>query len=217
MLTYRVEPLPAMWPGVRTLTHQRKRSPFKSNWGSTLQLLEREIDMLNGKDVRLALSVRPDQIRIDGGVYASARIQDPATILSFRAAADRLSFPCDRFAWWEDNVRAIALALEALRAVDRYGVQQGRQYQGFKALPAGAAGPKELTISEAIKVVARHAGRPPAEMALIVTHVDDVLARDVVRQARARTHPDSLHGSPEAFHEAQEAAVVIGAHCGVKL
>lgn len=217
MLTYRVEPLPAMWPGVRTLSHQRKRSPFKSNWGSTLQLLEREIDMLNGKDVRLALSVRPDQIRIDGGVYASARIQDPATILSFRAGADRLSFPCDRFAWWEDNVRAIGLALEALRAVDRYGVQQGRQYQGFKALPAGDAIPRVVTISDAIQVVARHSSLSPAELALIVTASDNALARAAVRSARARTHPDAPGGSPEAFHEVQEAAGVIAAHCALSL
>jgi len=34
-------------------------------------------------------------------------------------------------------VRAIALALEALRKVDRYGVRSGSQYAGFKALPPG--------------------------------------------------------------------------------
>lgn len=48
-----------------------------------------------------------------------------------------LRFPCDRFNHWKDNVRAIALALEALRKIERYGVKQGAQYAGFyKALPA---------------------------------------------------------------------------------
>lgn len=217
MLTYRVEPLPAMWPGVRTLSHQRKRSPFKSNWGSTLQLLEREIDMLNGKDVRLALSVRPDQIRIDGGVYASARIQDPATILSFRASADRLSFPCDRFAWWEDNVRAIALALEALRAVDRYGVQQGRQYQGFKALPSSTSVPDGVTqilsgigsLAAAIDVLTRYGPQ--------IRPFDLEHTRLMLRTARAKAHPDVHGGTAQAFHEVQQAAVFLEGFFGERL
>lgn len=48
-----------------------------------------------------------------------------------------------RSAWsWEDNLRAIALALEALRKVDRYGVtRRGEQYTGWKQLTAGDSGP----------------------------------------------------------------------------
>ena len=39
---------------------------------------------------------------------------------------------------WQANVRAVALTLESLRAVDRYGVSQhGEQYRGWQALPAG--------------------------------------------------------------------------------
>jgi len=42
---------------------------------------------------------------------------------------------------WRHNVRSIALGLEALRAVDRYGIsRRGEQYAGFRAaLASGAA------------------------------------------------------------------------------
>jgi hypothetical protein len=41
-------------------------------------------------------------------------------------------------------VHAVALSLEALRAVDRYGVMRGRQYDGFKAIAAPAAPVNDL-------------------------------------------------------------------------
>lgn len=41
---------------------------------------------------------------------------------------------------WQHNVRSIALTLEALRAVDRYGATQGRQYAGFAGVLTAKAG-----------------------------------------------------------------------------
>lgn len=41
---------------------------------------------------------------------------------------------------WMHNVRSIALTLEALRAVDRYGATQGRQYAGFAGALTAKAG-----------------------------------------------------------------------------
>ncbi len=49
---------------------------------------------------------------------------------------------------WQADVGAIALALTALRAVDRYGVsRRGEQYTGWRALPAtsGVTFPSPLT------------------------------------------------------------------------
>lgn len=207
MLEYRVVPLPEMWPGVVTIS--RKKSPFGVNWSSTMQLLEAEVRALRGRQVTFALAVRADQIRGDGGVYAKARIQDPSVIISLTSGADRLAFPCDRFNWWEDNVRGIALAMEALRKVDRYGVQTGRQYQGFKALPATT---QALDWDGAIATLEEfsgtfvHAGDPSEEA-----------ARLAVRRARARTHPDTNGNSASDFHRVQAAAAVISQRLGVVL
>lgn len=77
----------------------------------------------------------------------------------------RLAYATDMFDSWQDNVRAIALSLEALRAVERWGVSKGRQYTGFALLTAGP-GKEDL----GRQLVERHGG---------------------VREALQATHPDT--------------------------
>jgi hypothetical protein len=61
---------------------------------------------------------------------------------------------------WQHNVRAIALGLEALRKVDRYGItRRGEQYAGWKALPAGIGiGATHMTSEVATKVIIEESG-----------------------------------------------------------
>jgi hypothetical protein len=69
---------------------------------------------------------------------------------------------CER---WEHNVRAIALGLEALRAVDRHGItRRGEQYAGFKALPPG--GP---SVERGVQLIRDHGS---VRAALLATHPD---------------------------------------------
>lgn len=61
---------------------------------------------------------------------------DPADFVAISAAADksRQIYGTDCCVFWEHNVRSIALGLQALRAVDRYGIsRRGEQYAGFRA------------------------------------------------------------------------------------
>lgn len=215
-LVYRVQPLPAQWPGNQ---HSRRRpSPFKVNWSSTLRLLETEVRALRGSNVVLRLAVRPQDLRIDGGVKANARIQDPSVILEFKSGPDLLSFPCDRFDWWEDNVRAIALALEALRKVDRYGVRSGRQYEGFKALPSGAA----AIVTTPPMTIERACARLHywSEGTYEPDDIRDVkeIALKAIRYASKIAHPDTPGtGDTAGFQEVQAARAVIVAHHGGSL
>lgn len=64
--------------------------------------------------------------------------------VALQAALDtdkRLVYATDACVLWRHNVRSIALGLEALRAVDRFGIsRRGEQYAGFRAaLPARAS------------------------------------------------------------------------------
>jgi hypothetical protein len=60
--------------------------------------------------------------------------------VSFDSPHGRLVYATDVCELWEHNVRAIALGLEALRAVDRHGIsQRGQQYAGFRALTPGSS------------------------------------------------------------------------------
>jgi len=205
---YRVIPMPEPWPGKPTPEWKRSRAPFKGTPGKALKLLAREIRMLNGKNVRIAIDVRPDQIRLDGQLYASARARSPGVVVLFDVSDGTLQFPCDRFLYWESNVDAVARALEALRMVDRYGVQQGKQYTGFKQIPASTG--TTMDTREAATVIA--SGQESFSAADVLR--DRIVARDAVRIARARTHPDA-GGSPETFHRIGIAANVLAAHHGV--
>lgn len=212
-LVYRCAPLPPAWPGERTRT--RKPSPFKVNWTSTMRVLETEIRALNGRDVVMRLSVGADQIRIDGGVKANARISDPSVIIEFRAGPDVLSFPCDRFNWWEDNVRAIALALEALRKVDRYGVRAGRQYEGFKALPGGSSPQLAMTDARAADLLHQWSEQRWSTASILDSAE---VAKHALRVAARIAHPDNVEsGSTEAFQELQEVKRVLSKRHGVSL
>jgi len=206
---YRVIPLPSVWPGRSTPDWQRRRAPFKSVPGRALRLLAREIGMLNGKNVRIAIDVHVDRIKLDGQLYANARARTPAVIVIFDTKDGTLQFPCDTFTFWEANVDAIARALEALRMVDRYGVQQGRQYAGYKQLPSSTA--PTMTAEAAATALAN---RSPFSMREIPGDVGR--ARLAVRSARAKTHPDA-GGSTEQWHQVETARAVLEAHFGSAL
>lgn len=86
-------------------------------------------------------------MRLDGMLRAHVQPQHPGVAISFQSKFGPLRYATDAYEsrWkgampgWKANVRAIALALTALRAVDRYGVsKRGEQYTGWKALPAGS-------------------------------------------------------------------------------
>lgn len=123
--------------------------------------------MLGGDDILLGVGLSESDIRLDGQPRANARAMGhPGVEVSFNTKAyGRLTYATDQYTDWQDNVRAIALSLEALRAVERWGVSKGRQYTGFALLEAGP-GP----IDRGRKLVEKYGG---------------------VREALRHTHPDT--------------------------
>ena len=148
------------WPG--PMTAHRVRSPFFASWGSTMKLLERELRFLGAKKVVLQEALLNQDIRLDRKPKANAKAAHPGVILSFDSKHGPLNYPCDRFDSWDDNVRAIALSLEHLRAVDRYGVtRSGEQYRGWARLPGpnGSA----MTLGTALETLSRFANLAAAD------------------------------------------------------
>ena len=191
------------WPG--DLTRERRFAPFKTSefdsyrrrstpLSSTLELLDRELRMLSARDAEMLVAIAPADFRLDGKPRATAKAAHPGVILSFDSKVGHLSYPCDTFTTWQDNLRAIAKALEALRMVDRYGVtKRGEQYRGFLAIEATAA-PAGFATAEAALTFIVEANR---SMALI-----DELRADpakAVRRAKRMTHPDMDGGDAATF------------------
>lgn len=182
----KVDPIGA-WPG--TLTPERRVSGFSASWSSTLETLRRELWYLAAKDERLQIAVPASQFRLDGRPRATASAEHPGVILTLQSRHGALSYPCDTFTRWQDNVRAIALALEALRKVDRYGVtKRGEQYRGFLALEATALPGGFATAEDAVTYL----------LDLANEHGETVSAERALRRAQRLTHPDR-GGDPADF------------------
>ena len=187
------------WPGART--RERRRGPFRSTVRQTVQLLKRELAHLDARNILVQMDGDESQIRRDGYPRADGRFR-PGVILTFDSRHGPLSYPCDTYIHWDQNLRAIAMALEALRAVDRYGVtRRGEQYTGWKALPPGGAITPTMGVEEAADFVVRSAydDLPDDVVATqargVVASADS--ARIWFRRAAMRLHPDQPGGSTD--------------------
>jgi hypothetical protein len=210
------------WPGTLRQSGQRIRAPFKSSYSSTLTIIDRELRAVSAESVICKLALPPGQFTIEGRPYVNARPDHPGVVLAFTkriktATGPRripLNFPCDRFVTWESNLRAIGLALEALRKVDRYGVtQNAEQYTGFKALPpAGPTHEAILTVDEAARFVASGvSGCVPAD---VLAHPENY--RRAYREKAAALHPDHNAGQQlVSWGMLQAAANLLDAHHGL--
>ena len=171
-------------------------------WSATRALLDKELAALDARNVVLQIAVAEKDLRLDGELRASARPEWPGVRLLFDSKHGPLTYQCDGFWTWQDNVRAIALGLEALRKVERYGItEHGEQYKGWLQIEAAASESREATPREVLAAV-------------IGNGVD---ARDVVwtdemlfRAARAVAHPDRATGSRELWDAVERAGRELG-------
>jgi hypothetical protein len=127
------------WPGAPTPPAERRLSPFRAGYSHTLILLRHELEQLDARGpVVVELAVGEDDIRRDGLPRVHARPAHPGVVVSFTSRWGPMRVATDRFDAWQDNLRAIALGLESLRRVDRYGISRsGEQYTGWRQLEAG--------------------------------------------------------------------------------
>jgi hypothetical protein len=116
---------------------------FESSWESTLEKLETEIQRIDGDDVVVGVVCDPSAISMSGVLRYRSKVTHPGAEVSFTKRGQRVTFHTDAYGSLGSNLRAIALGLEALRAVDRYGItSSGEQYAGFAQITAGGPDPE---------------------------------------------------------------------------
>lgn len=184
------------WPGA--MTPRRVLSPFSADLTSTLTILRRELREAGAKNAEMLIAIPASQFRQDGHPYARAIPEHPGIILSFDTKVGHLSYPSDSYTRWQDNLRAVALSLDALRKVDRYGVtKHGEQYRGFLAIeatPSSEWASSELA-AEFIRSYIASRG--------VTTIMQDLGFQ--VKQAMRLSHPDMPDGDAEIFRKVMTA------------
>jgi hypothetical protein len=190
-------------------------SRFTVTWNQTLNLLDRELEMLGAEDVVLEVDVEPSAIRLDGGLRADRRVNSPGVRLRFDSDHGSLSYATDRFvrpyyskgmdASWRHNVYAIAKGLEALRLVDRYGIAgHGEQYRGYLALETGIGIASGMTQTDAVEIILR-----AADLSHLLHMNPTTVTATQVKRARAATHPDVNGGDRTQYNLVDQAVSVL--------
>jgi hypothetical protein len=187
-----VTAFPLQWPAGWT------RTPFsKVHWSrfdkpsmeKAANEVFKQLRMMGVGNYNVIISTNV-KVRADGIPYSNLRQPDDKGVaVYFKRKGKDTVFAADGYDRVEDNVWAIAKSLEALRAIERYGVAQvmDRAFSGFAALPEKAS-------SRLWYDVLGCAENAP------ITEVD----------ARWRTlakllHPDQNGGAQEGFLELQAA------------
>jgi hypothetical protein len=181
-----------------------------SFWKSTLQLLEAEVLQLELDGlVIIEIGAADWDMRTDRtGPLAKAPVSHPGAVISFESRLHGpLRWATDAYEakyWgdppgWQANVRAVALTLSALRAIDRWGVaKSGQQYTGWKALPAGGG----LTFPSADAAVRWMRENQPKGF------IGDT-ARELYRALARRWHEEGSDPDPEKWERLQAARLLL--------
>jgi len=188
------------------LHKSRKRAQFRATLEKTFDALEYELNRLQAKEILIEAGFKNSDIRNNGWPRGGAKPEHPAIVLHFTSKGKALSFPSDAHETYHQNLHAVALTLEALRAVDRHGVSKGEeQYTGFAQL---AAPGESESLAWAAKTV--------AELSQHYSTAERIIAKDgdyigAFRAAVRIVHPD-VGGKREDFDKLIQAASLLDAH-----
>lgn len=120
---------PLQWPPGWQRAQFRERARFKTTLPSALSNLKKQIELMGGSQVILSSNC----------TLGHENPRDPGVVAYFLWSKKQLAVPCDRWDRVESNVQAIALTVEAMRGMERWGAKHmiEAMFTGFKLLPAG--------------------------------------------------------------------------------
>jgi hypothetical protein len=129
---------PEGWP--RTWTGAQKAGPYRTELPGALKNLRAELRLLCGDAAAKTLVLSSNY------TLGVERPPDPGVVAYFTWEGEQVAIPCDRWATIAQNVQAIALTIEAMRAIERHGAKHmvKAMFRGFVALPAPAKGWRQV-------------------------------------------------------------------------
>jgi len=190
-------PWPLYWPDGWPRTERYKRAPSRFNrqgltvYGACQDVLAELKRLRAGNAPILSSNLR---VKPNGMAYAGQRIpDDPGVSVWFVLRGEPRVLACDRWQRVEENFRAVALHIGAIRGMDRWGVGSIEQaFAGFVALPERAGGTPWWDVLE-------YDGEPDNIASLTREEVEKRF-----RELAHKYHPDK-GGTLEEWHRLQDA------------
>ncbi len=126
-------PFPLQWPDGYDRAETRTASRFVTGMARSVRQLLHELTRLGAANVVITSNL---PTRISGLPYGEA--DDPGIAVWFVLDGHQRVLCCDRWSRPGENVHALALTVEAMRGISRWGASDvvSRAFEGFKALPA---------------------------------------------------------------------------------
>jgi hypothetical protein len=193
---------PLTWPHdcPRTPDDQRKNLGSGASYDSAgrrktigfndvIERLLRELGLLKASHFVISTN---QPVRNDGMPFAQERrIDDPGAAVYFLRAGRQLCVPCDRYLTIADNLRAIALSIEAMRSLERHGgmAMMDRAFSGFAQLAAANVPAKP-----------RRPWREVFGLAESLPVTPEIVEAMFKALSRSR-HPDMAGGNDDDFRE----------------
>lgn len=184
-----VSSYPLTWPEGWARTRTRDRSRFKSkSISQCVSDVLHQLGQMGINDYNIIISTNL-RLRIDGLPYSNQpQPQDPGVSVWWHKSPDndRKVIAVDKYARVEENIYAIAMTLDAMRGIKRWGGGEilDRAFTGFVALPPPS--------TESWRDVLEYDGN------------NVFIAKDFYLVARSKAHPDK-GGSTEKFQAVEQA------------
>jgi hypothetical protein len=189
---------PLFWPDgwKRTQAYQRRRNDrYKADFVRARDGILRALRLLRARHAVVSSNV---PLRRDGLPLAGQREPNDPGIAVYWTSRDGKPqvIACDRWDRVKDNLHAVELALEAIRAIERSGASEilDRAFQGFAALPPSTSTTRSWRSVLGFLGCDGINGANPT--------VEEVAQR--FRELARERHPD-VGGSDEAFIELTKA------------
>jgi hypothetical protein len=121
---------PLVWPNgwPKTEVLRRENSRFDTSLSVALTNLKKQVELLGGSKLVLSSNY----------TLGNDNPKDCGVVAYFTMEASEIAVPCDRWRRIQDNVHAIALTIEAMRGMERWGAKHmiKAMFSGFKQLPS---------------------------------------------------------------------------------
>lgn len=123
---------PLAWPPGWPRTKARTKGPYRTQLPGSLNNLRAELRLLCGDAPAKTL------VLSSNATLGDTAPADPGVVAYVTWEGEQFAIPCDRWSLIEHNVQAIALTIEAMRAMERHGAKHmiKAMFRGFTALPA---------------------------------------------------------------------------------